>query len=126
MWAVSVKGVVYDGSHVLLARNDRGEWELPGGRLEPDETPEQCVEREVLEETGLQVRAGPVLRSWVFEVIPDKRVLVLAYVCRLESSPSSLRVSTEHTEVAFIETSRLGSIPLPEGYRSAIDAWPGR
>jgi 8-oxo-dGTP pyrophosphatase MutT (NUDIX family) len=126
MWTVSVKGVVYDGSCVLLARNDRSEWELPGGQLESDETPEECVEREILEETGLQERAGPLLRSWIFEVFSGKRVLVLAHGCRLESSPSSVLVSTEHTEVTFVDTSRLGSIALPDGYRSAIDGWPSR
>ncbi len=41
----------------------RGTWALPGGRLEPGETPAQCGVREVLEETGLQV--GP-LRPLVF------------------------------------------------------------
>jgi ADP-ribose pyrophosphatase YjhB (NUDIX family) len=46
-YPVSVKGVTARDGRILLLRNDRGEWELPGGRLETGETPEQCVVREI-------------------------------------------------------------------------------
>jgi len=55
--------VVRDG-RVLLLHNERNEWELPGGRLEIDETPMQCVTRETTEETGRRVATGPILDSW--------------------------------------------------------------
>ncbi|WP_455410029.1 NUDIX domain-containing protein [Streptomyces hiroshimensis] len=47
-WPVPVKGVAFDATgRVLLLHNERGEWELPGGRLEPaDPSPERTVERE--------------------------------------------------------------------------------
>jgi ADP-ribose pyrophosphatase YjhB (NUDIX family) len=51
-YPVSVKGVVAHDGRVLLLKNDRSEWELPGGRLELGETPEECVAREIEEETG--------------------------------------------------------------------------
>lgn len=119
-WPVSVKGVVINADRVLLARNDRGEWELPGGRLELGETPAECVAREIDEECGLQVAARRLLDCWVFEVIPGRRVLIVAYGCDLLSQPSRLRVSGEHDAVAFLPLTDLGRIALPEGYRSAI------
>ena len=58
-----VGAVVHDvDGRLLLVRRGRdphrGRWSLPGGRVEAGESPEQAIEREVLEETGLVVRAG--------------------------------------------------------------------
>ncbi|WP_284579035.1 NUDIX domain-containing protein [Streptomyces sp. 2P-4] len=55
--SVSVAGVVVrdDGRLLAIQRADNGTWELPGGVLELEETPEEGVRREVLEETGLRV-----------------------------------------------------------------------
>ena len=50
---ISVKGVLIRRGHLLVLRNERGEWELPGGRLDDGETPEEAVVREIREETGL-------------------------------------------------------------------------
>jgi 8-oxo-dGTP pyrophosphatase MutT (NUDIX family) len=65
---VSVKGVAVQGGKVLLLRNERDEWELPGGKLEVGEAPADCVVREISEESGWQVTAGPLLDCWRYEV----------------------------------------------------------
>jgi len=55
--SVSVAGVVINDRNEVLVikRRDNGQWEPPGGILELDETFEQGVQREVLEETGVSV-----------------------------------------------------------------------
>lgn len=55
--SVSVAGVVVreDGRVLVIRRRDNAQWEPPGGVLELDETFEQGVRREVLEETGVSV-----------------------------------------------------------------------
>lgn len=55
--SVSVAGAVIreDGRMLVIKRRDNGNWEPPGGVLELDETPQEGVVREVLEETGIHV-----------------------------------------------------------------------
>ena len=52
LFPVSIKGVLFERRQVVLLENERREWELPGGRLEPGEDPTTCLSREVAEESG--------------------------------------------------------------------------
>lgn len=56
---VCIDAIITDGVQILLIKRKyppfKGMWALPGGKLEPDETLEECLIREVKEETGLDV-----------------------------------------------------------------------
>lgn len=107
-----------------MLENGRGEWELPGGRLEIGESPQDCVAREVLEELNLEVEVGPLLDAWVFEVLPGSSVLVLAYGCLAEDLGGMAR-SAEHSDVGVFGLDELGDVALPEGYARAVRFWAG-
>lgn len=110
-----------DSGRVLLGLNDRGEWELPGGQLEEGESPQSAVRREVLEESGLEVTVGALIRAWVFEPLPRTPVLILSYGCTLTSG--LLRRSAEHDSITFHQPDELGSLNLPQDYRTDIEIW---
>ena len=122
---VSVKGVVIRGGKVILLRNERDEWELPGGKLEPSESPEQCLTREMAEELGLEIVPESILNSWIYTIVPGVDVLILAYGC-LESSRGEAVLSDEHKELRWFPLTDVASLRMPEGYKASIRAWSAR
>ncbi len=119
MYAVSVKGVLRAPSgEVVLLMNERGEWELPGGRIEIGETPPACLVREIDEELGLTVEVKAPLDTYLFEVIPGKHVFIATYDCVLLGRYAPV-ISDEHTRIGLFPP---GALPanLPDGYRRSI------
>ena len=127
LFPVSVKGVLVQRGRILLLRNERGEWELPGGRLEADEQPAVCLVREFAEELGIEVAVDHILDCWVYEVLPQRRVVIVTYAVR-RLGQGALRVSTEHRRCGWFAIGELERLPMPEGYRGSIHACaaPGR
>ena len=121
-WAVSVKGVLIWRDEVILLRNERDEWELPGGRLEAGESPEDCVERAVEEQLGLFAKAERLLDTWVYDIEGQGSLLIITYGCSV-NLPDPLALSEEHSEVRLFTTNDLKSLPLPGGYAASIAAW---
>ena len=85
---VSVKGVLVRDGRVLLLKNEREEWEPPGGKLELGEEPQVCVAREITEETGLAVTVGPILDAWQYHIGDGSDVLIVTYGCHPERNES--------------------------------------
>ncbi len=102
---VGATAVIPDGrGRVLLDRRaDDGRWGLPGGWLGPNESPAECVVREVAEETGLDievVRLGTVeFRAASRATSAPHGQVGLVYVCRVLGG--DLRPSHESLELAW-------------------------
>ena len=120
---ISVKGVVIHRDCVLLLLNERGEWDLPGGRPDAGEDHRAALKREVLEEAGLTVEVGSALSDYLFEVLPGRFVRILPFACRLVAG-SDVTLSHEHLETRWLPLADLGEHnhghPLPAGYLGAI------
>ena len=119
---VAIKGVVFVGGRVVLLRNERDEWELPGGKLEPGENPGHCAVREVREELALDVALGPILDSWVYDILGQVEVLIVTYGCICDC-PGDIVISHEHKAVGLFGLDEIDALPMPEGYRRSIRAW---
>lgn len=119
---VSVKGIVVRGDTVVLLRNRRGEWELPGGKLELGESPERCVAREIEEELGLDVAPTTLVDSWVYDIAAGTHVLVITYGC-VERTARAAVLSDEHTRFDWIPLDEVDRLPMPGGYKTSIARW---
>lgn len=118
MFPVSIKGVLLlPSGDVVLALNDRQEWELPGGRIEVGEQVTEALEREFKEELAVDVVAQGIIDSYLFEVIPGKHVFIVTYGCKLVGEFAPV-LSHEHTQLATFAVT-----DLPTGYADSIKAW---
>ena len=126
---VTAAVIVKDGK-VLAARRGSGKhlegyWEFPGGKLENDETPEECLERELTEEFSISSRVGAYIGESVYDY-GEKVVRLLAY--EVEHTAGSFEL-VDHDEVRWLEIDQLGDvewapadIPLVEDYEARARA----
>lgn len=92
--------VVMRGGRVLLSQRKSGThlagaWELPGGKVEPDEDPKDAAARELREELGVDVEVHDIL-DVTFHRYPEKSVLLLFYEASLRPGspePSAVDVA---------------------------------
>lgn len=110
--SVSVAAAVVDGGGRVLAirRRDNGHWEPPGGVLELDETVTEGLVREVLEETGVNVK--PEALTGVYKNMA-RGIVALVFRCRVvDGRPAP---TPETAEVAWLPADRLSEY-MDEAY----------
>ena len=103
--------IVQDGKVLLIRRGKepyKDHWSLPGGGIERGERIRDTVKREVLEETGLEVKVGLVAGYREEIVSPDEHYLVLAFHCTVTGG--SLSAGDDAAECRFIDPNALGGV----------------
>ena len=96
--------IIFRKNEVLVARRRKGLhleglWEFPGGKIEPGESPEQCLERELMEELGIQCSIHSFLGESVY-AYSKKTVQLLGY--RGFFVQGTFRL-VDHSEVRWVE-----------------------
>ena len=125
---VGVGGVVISEGRALLVRRGgpplAGEWSIPGGMLETGETLFEGVRRELVEETGIEVRVVELIE--VFERISldaagktKYHFVVLDYLC--EADAGEARAGSDVTDVAWAQPDELGKYQLTETVTRVIE-----
>jgi len=121
--AIEVVGavIVHDDQILVARRGPGGEagdlWEFPGGKVEPGETPEQALVREIAEELGCEVEVGAHVTTTIHEY--DAVVVSLStYLCALvDGTPST----SEHAELAWVQPSELHVLEWAPADVPAVD-----
>jgi 8-oxo-dGTP diphosphatase len=113
---VAAAALVNDENHVLIAerpagRSMAGLWEFPGGKVEPGETPEQALVRELHEELGIDV-CLTCLAPFTFasHSYPDFHLLMPLFLCRTWDGEITPR---EGQRLKWVRAMRLADYPMP-------------
>lgn len=125
MLKIAVVGVVNNNESILVGKkrnykeNDAlgGKWHIPGGKVEENEKPESAVERELLEETGIKVKASKILDIRIAKQ-QDTFTVIIWYECLpLETNATS---SQELSSVKWVPRSQV----LSTVDKEAIEMFP--
>ena len=113
--------VIEKEGRVLIARRKPGGpfgglWEFPGGKIEANESPEQCLERELREELGIQAQTGSLLCVSRHDY-GHLAIELLAY--RVRSFTGEVQ-ALEHAETRWVPSDRLAEYDFPEADRPII------
>jgi 8-oxo-dGTP pyrophosphatase MutT (NUDIX family) len=115
-----MKGVILRERRVLLLRKSDGTWDLPGGRLDIQESPRQCLVREIREETGLSVKPGRILHRWVRRRSEKTDVFVVSHICTAIEPAENGRLSDEHEALAWFFEPDLDTVLTSAGIRKSM------
>ena len=112
---VAVALIDADG-RVLLQQRPPGKamadlWEFPGGQVEPGETPEAALIRELEEELGIRTHASCLApATFASEPLDDRHLLLLLYVCRKwEGVPHPHHA----TALKWVRPAQMYALPMP-------------
>lgn len=117
-----VAAMIRDGERALLCRrpegkNLGGKWEFPGGKIEPGETGEAAIAREIREELGVEIEVGAKLAA-VTQEYPGRTVRLALYGARvLRGAPRML----EHSDMRWVPLEELCGFDLCPADRQLIE-----
>jgi len=114
-------GIIIKNGKILIARRKQGsrlagKWEFPGGKLEPNETPEECLYREIIEELGIKIKVGKFFCSskYSYEHIS---VELLVYMAVYLTGDLFL---TDHDVAKWVTKSELNSYDFADADISVV------
>jgi 8-oxo-dGTP diphosphatase len=112
-----VAAVIERDGRVLIAQRKRTaehplKWEFPGGKVEPDETPEKAVVRELTEELGIGAQVGAEIGRYEFQYQGSWPIMLMFYrVVEFAGEPKNLAFE----QIAWVPRDQLSSYDFLEG-----------
>lgn len=121
-----VGAIIKDGAGRLLLIQrghdpEAGRWSLPGGRVEPGESDQQAVVREIREETGLRVTCGVLVGSVERPGLRGAVVDIRDYAATVTGG--TLTAGDDAADARWVSPADLAGLPLTSGLAETLTAW---
>ncbi len=106
-----VAAIIHDADgHIFATQRGYGDfkdfWEFPGGKMEPGESPEQALKREIWEELETRIVIERFVRTIEWDY-PQFHLTMHCFWCRVESGALTLK---EHEAARWLSTNQLDSV----------------
>lgn len=126
-FGIAVKALVINENKEILIIKRRsndvhaaGKWEIPGGRLDPGESPFTGLEREVDEEVGLKITFIAPLKIDHFTREDGQVITMIIFLC--EKIDGEICLSEEHTDYKWISKEEIKKVICKE-FHATVDAY---
>lgn len=96
------------------------QWEFPGGKIEPDESAENCIRREIMEELNLQIEILEQAPSAMHPLSTGTILELIPFVC--VSVGGNLQIQ-EHAEVRWCTTIEMDALHWAEADLAILEWW---
>ncbi|MDY3726858.1 MAG: (deoxy)nucleoside triphosphate pyrophosphohydrolase [Wujia sp.] len=105
-----VAAIIQDGDRIFATQRGYGEfkdgWEFPGGKIEPGETPQQALKREIEEELDTEITVGDLLTVVEYDY-PTFHLSMQCFLCTVESGNLTLK---EHEAAKWLTREQLDTV----------------
>jgi 8-oxo-dGTP diphosphatase len=98
-----------------------GLWEFPGGKVEPGETSEAALRREIAEELGCEIEVGAALAA-VRHEYAEVTIELMPFAARLAAG-SPAPESREHQALRWVTAEELAALPMPAADAPILAEW---
>ena len=118
-----VAAIIRDRDRIFATQRGYGEykdgWEFPGGKIEPGETPQQALQREIKEELDTEILVGDLF-TVVEHDYPDFHLSMQCFLCTISSGELKLK---EHEAAKWLTRDQLNSVDWLPADAKVVEAY---
>jgi 8-oxo-dGTP pyrophosphatase MutT (NUDIX family) len=124
MFPVSVKSILIDDQRVLLIKNERDEWDLPGGKMEKNDNVIETLIREVKEELNIIIDNYNILQVQKY-LFRKQEIIVVTYFSEI-TNEDPIILSFENIDYQFFSYDKLNELKLTPWAKDSLDKFKNK